>query len=206
MTPATTMATASWSYETDECWGTRGELLLSARLSGNILTLAIRNTRSNGLEVLVGNQVHRCLHPPQGQTVLKIGFDDRQMRSVACTRSTCGETYFLTEQAWVIANLQCANRVRVYARCEDSASWLKLDVVYPDLEMQRIVDPESGILYQITPDSGHSFANAPVGGMSGMSGGGLRQIAGAALPLIGAVAGYKAGYALTGPRKKRDRQ
>ncbi len=129
MTSATTTVTTPWIYESDECWGTRGELLLSARLSGNILTLALRNTRSDGLEVLVGNQVHRCLHPPQGQPVLKIGFDDRELRSVACMRATSGETYFLTEKAWVIANLQCANRVRVYARCEDSASWLKLDAV-----------------------------------------------------------------------------
>jgi len=206
-------ASLQWSYERDECWGPSGEPLLSAQLLGEQLTLRVRNSRHFGLEVVIGVVGADDLHDEPDSPSFKIGFDERALQPLQARVQGNARLAFVADVRWLVAELNCTNRLRLHARPQGGGVWLQLDATLDDLRLEQIVEPDSGILLvyrspqRATPARPASHPQAPRRAMpppeaQAPASSGAAELIGALAPLAGLVAGYKLGSRGFGPGKR----
>ncbi len=134
-----------WTYERDECWGPAGEPLLSAILRNDELLLRVRNSRAHGLEVVIGPVGHAAFDDDGGTPAFKVAFDEGPPWALAARVQGCGELAFVADARRMVAELNCANRLRLHARPRLGGTWLQLDASIDDLQLARLLEPASGI-------------------------------------------------------------
>ncbi len=205
-----------WSYERDECWGPSGEPLLSARLSGEQLMLRVRNSRHYGMEVVIGVAGSAELDGDADGPTFKIGFDDQALQPLQARVQESGQLAFVSDVQRLVAELNCTNRLRLHARPEGGGVWLQLDAEIDDLQLERLVEPDSGILLvypgperSAATSSGSSArpagrAQRPQSAPAARAPSGAADLIGAVAPLAGFALGYKLGHKTFGPSKKGD--
>lgn len=206
-------ATLSWSYERDECWGPKGEPLLSASLRSDQLQLRIRNSRHHGVEVVITSVGSGDFDGDSDGPTFKVAFDDGGLHPLPARVQRDGEVAFVSDVRALVAELNCTNRLRLHARPERGGVWWQLDATLDDLQLHRLVDPAQGIVLAYPSAERHARAAAPA------QAGRPRRVApttvaaepapSAAADLIGAVAplaafaaGAKLANVLFGPGKR----
>jgi hypothetical protein len=206
-------ASLQWSYERDECWGPSGEPLLSARLLGEQLTLRVRNSRHFGMEVVIGVVGTDDLHDEPDSPSFKISFDERALQPLHARVQDSARLAFVADVRGLVAELNCTNRLRLHARRQDGGVWLQLDATIDDLRLDRLVEPDSGILLVYTapqraaPAHQAPAAHAPRRPLPpapahAAAPSGAAELIGALAPLAGLAAGYKLGKGLFGPGRR----
>lgn len=207
-----------WTYERDECWGPSGEPLLSARLAGEQLVLRVRNSREYGLEAVIGATGGADFDADTEGPAFKIAFDDSALQPLHARVQQSGSLAFVADVRRLVAELNCANRLRLHARPSGGGVWLQLDATPDDLQLERLVEPASGILLVCReaghhPQHGHhprheratavrAAPSAPRHRHDAPAASAAQELIGAVAPLAGLALGAKLGYRLTGPSRK----
>jgi hypothetical protein len=206
-------ASLQWSYERDECWGPSGEPLLSAQLLGEQLTLRVRNSRHFGLEVVIGVVGADDLHDEPDSPSFKIGFDERALQPLQARVQGNARLAFVADVRWLVAELNCTNRLRLHARPQGGGVWLQLDATLDDLRLEQLVEPDSGILLVYpSPQRAAAARQAPAAhaprrplppaAAHAAAPSGAAELIGALAPLAGLAAGYKLGKGMFGPGRR----
>jgi hypothetical protein len=155
------MATLSWSYERDECWGPEGEPLLSASLRSDQLQLRLRNSRHHGLEVVITPGGSGDFDGDSDGPTFKVAFDDGGLHPLQARVQHGGEVAFVTDVRALVAELNCTNRLRLHARPKRGGVWWQLDASIDDLQLHRLVEPAQGIVLAYPSAERHVRAAAP---------------------------------------------
>lgn len=210
------MESLSWKYSRDDCWGSNGEPLLTACLTGKELSLTLRNSSEFGLEACVSTcgSYEYFSDSTQGP-VLKFATSDKNLEVVSVGLMPSGETLFAYHPLALVAQIHCGNSLRLRAKRKNAANWYHFDTEYEDLDLSRLLEPAIGISYTtqitklLTHESavqsgyGQSQQNTPDHAPNSRSSYGQptqsvgNDLIGAAAPLVAFWAAYK----IFGPKK-----
>ncbi len=210
----------SWSYERDACWGPSGEPLLSAWLRSDDLMLRLRNSREYGLEVAIAVQRSGTIDEESPGAAVRLGFHGGAPQPLAVRVQGSRDLAFVQDVRWMVAQLNCADRLQLHVRPSHGGVWWTLDASTDDLQLERLMELPSGIVLRYahaaparrTPaprssGAAHAPTAAPVAASAPAAArpedAAMADLMGAIAPLAAMVAGAKLGHWLTSPDKRR---
>jgi hypothetical protein len=206
----------TWNYERDACWGPSGEPLLSAWLRNDDLMLRLRNSRQFGLEAVVGIIGGGSIDDESPGAVMKLGWHGSAPQPLAVRVQSGRELAFVEDVRALVAQLNCANRLQLHVRPRSGGVWWTLDASFDDLRLERLLEPDSGILlrYASPPQAARARAApahrpqprpaaAEVSPARGPEADAAAQLIGAMAPVAAWAAGAKLARAMFGPDKHR---